>query len=79
MVSAGIGLEKLEDLLEIKIQTENSVTVSGFMAEKLQRLPQKGDRVFFEGFCFQVQQASSHRVLQVLIFPSNQDAEKPEA
>lgn len=79
MVNAGIGLEKLEDLLEIKMRTENSVTVSGFMAEKLQRLPQKGDRVFFEGFCFQVQQASSHRVLQVLIFPSNQDVEKPEA
>lgn len=78
MVNAGMSLEKLEDVLEIKIQTENSVTVAGFMAEKLERLPQKGDRVFFEGFCFQVQQASSHRVLQVLIFPSNQDIEKPE-
>ena len=78
MVSAGMSLEKLEDVLEIKIQTENSVTVAGFMAEKLERLPKKGDRVFFEGFCFQVQQASSHRVLQVLIFPSNQDVEKLE-
>jgi len=78
MVNAGMSLEKLEDVLEIKIQTENSVTVAGFMAEKLERLPKKGDRVFFEGFCFQVQQASSHRVLQVLIFPSNQDIEKLE-
>ena len=76
-VNAGISLEKLEDVLEVKIQSEDSVTLAGFMAEKLQRLPQKGDRIFYEGFCFQIQQASSHRVLQVLIFP-NKDGEKPD-
>lgn len=68
LVSASVSLEKIEDLLKIKFNTKNSVTLGGFLAEKLQHLPRKGERVVFEGYCFQVQQASSRRVFQVLIF-----------
>lgn len=68
LVSASVSLEKIEDLLKIKFNTKNSVTLGGFLAEKLQHLPRKGERVVFENYCFQVQQASSRRVFQVLIF-----------
>lgn len=73
LVNAGIGLEELEDLLKIKFATENSVTLGGFLAERLQHLPRKGERVVYENYCFQVQQASARRVFQVLIFEN-----KPE-
>ncbi len=76
IVDAGVGLEKIEDLLNIKIITENSVTLGGFLAEKLQHIPRKGERVFYEGFCFQVQQASARRVLQVLVFESKEEDKK---
>lgn len=75
LVAAGVGLEKVEDLLSIKIICESSVTLGGFLAEKLQHIPKKGERVFYEGFCFQVQQASSRRVQQVLVFESKQISE----
>lgn len=78
IVDAGVSLEKIEDLLQIKLPAENSVTLGGFLAEKLQHIPKKGERVLFEGFCFQVQQASARRVLQILVF-ENKDAVKPEA
>lgn len=68
LVSAGISLEKLENLLKITFQSEGSVTLGGFLAEKLQHLPRKGERVFYQNYCFQIQQASSRRVFQVLIF-----------
>ncbi len=68
IIDAGIGLEKLEELLEISFEVEDSVTLAGFLAEKLQHLPKKGERLFYEGYCFQVQQASSKRVFQVLVF-----------
>ncbi len=68
LISASISLEKIEDLLKITFNTKNSVTLGGFLAEKLQHLPRKGERVIFENYCFQVQQASSRRVFQVLIF-----------
>ncbi len=68
LISASISLEKIEDLLRIKFNTKNSITLGGFLAEKLQHLPRKGERVIFEGYCFQIQQASSRRVFQVLVF-----------
>ena len=73
LVNAGIGLEELEDLLKIKFSSENSVTLGGFLAESLQHLPRKGERVVYENYCFQVQQASARRVFQVLVFEN-----KPE-
>jgi CBS domain containing-hemolysin-like protein len=68
LIDAKITLEDLEDLLEINFEVEESVTLAGFLAEKLQHLPKKGERVFYKGYCFQVQQASSKRVFQVLVF-----------
>jgi CBS domain containing-hemolysin-like protein len=79
IIDAGVGLEKIEDLLSIKVITENSVTLGGFLAEKLQHLPKKGERVFYEGYCFQVQQASPRRVLQVLVFENKEDTTKTPA
>jgi len=72
LIDAGVSLEKIEDLLNVKIVTENSVSLGGFMAEKLQHLPKKGERVSYEGYCFQVQQASPRRVLQVLVFENKE-------
>ncbi|MFA6262836.1 MAG: hemolysin family protein [Candidatus Babeliales bacterium] len=73
LVDAGVGLEKIEDLLNIKIIAETSVTLGGFLAERLQHIPKKGERVDYEGYCFQVQQANPRRVLQVLVFESKDD------
>ena len=80
IVDASTALEKVEDLLGIKIVAENSISLGGFLAEKLQHIPRKGERVYYEGFCFQVQQASARRVLQILIFEHKEDAEpsKPQ-
>ncbi len=68
VIDASVSLEKIEDLLNIKIVTESSITLGGFLAEKLQHIPKKGERVFHEGYCFQVQQANQRRVSQVLVF-----------
>lgn len=71
IVDGAVSLEKIEDLLDIKIATENSISVGGLLAERLQHVPKKGERILYEGFCFQVQQASNRRVLQVLIFQAD--------
>lgn len=68
IVEGSIDLEELEDLLNINFETENSVTLAGFLAEKLQHVPKKGERLVYEEFCFQVQQASRRRVYQILVF-----------
>jgi putative hemolysin len=75
LIDAKIPLEKLDDLLEINFDVEDSVTLGGFLAEKLQHLPKKGERLFYQGYCFQVQQASSRRVFQVLVFEEEGEPE----
>ena len=77
LVDARIDLEKLEELLGIKFEVEDSVTLAGFLSEKLQHLPKKGERLFYEGYCFQIQQASPRRVYQVLIFEEKKSEESP--
>ncbi len=76
LINASIDLEDLEDEFNIHFKTEESITLAGWLAEQLQHLPRKGERVFYEGYCFQIQQASPKRVLQVLVFESKDDVEE---
>lgn len=75
LIDAGIGLEKVEELLGFTFPVEDSVTLAGFLAEKLQHLPRKGERFSFNGYCFQIQQASPKRVFQVLVFKEKNEEE----
>lgn len=68
IVDAKINIGKLEELLKINFDSHESNTLAGFLAEKLQHLPKKGERLLYENYYFQIQQATSRRVLQVLIF-----------
>ncbi|MBM3893230.1 HlyC/CorC family transporter [Candidatus Dependentiae bacterium] len=78
IVDGTASLEKIEDLLGIQMIAENSISIGGFLSEKLQHLPKKGERVLYEGYHFQVQQASPRRVLQVLIFAEEQVKKEEE-
>jgi len=68
LVDAAMPLEELSDLLNISFEAEDVFTLGGFLAEQLQSLPKKGDRIAYKEFCFQIQKASPKRVLQVLVF-----------
>ncbi|MBY0109682.1 MAG: hemolysin family protein [Candidatus Babeliaceae bacterium] len=68
LVDASVELDKLAAYFNITFETEDAITLSGFLIEKLQRLPKKGDRFTYKTYNFQIQQASQKRILQVLIF-----------
>lgn len=68
LVEAPTPLEDLEDFFNISFETEDAVTLGGFLSEQLQHLPKKGERVIYKGFIFQIQKASLKRVRQVLVF-----------
>lgn len=67
LIDASISLDELDSVLDISFETEGAVTLGGFLIEKLQHLPKKGERLCYKSFCFQVQKASPKRVLEVLI------------
>ena len=65
-------LDELAKVLAIAFETEDSLTLGGFLIEQFQHLPQKGERLLYKHYYFQVQKASNKRVLQVLIFEEKQ-------
>ena len=75
IIDAGISLEEVEDLLDIKFKVEESITLGGFMTEKLQHLPQNGEQFFYEGYLFKVHNSTPRRVLQVLVTKKELDSE----
>jgi len=68
LVYAGVDLEALGDKLNIDFQTEDAITLGGFLTEQLQHLPKKGERLTYKNYTLQVQKATQKRVIQVLIF-----------
>jgi|SaaInlStandDraft_4_1057021.scaffolds.fasta_scaffold01426_5 putative hemolysin len=73
LINGGTNLDDVAELLDISFEVEDSVTLAGFLSEQLQHLPRKGERVLYSGYCFQVQQTSSTRVLQVLVFKDEEE------
>ncbi len=67
LVDASVDLKSLSELLDITFST-NAVTLGGFLTEQLQHLPNKGERILYKHYYFQVHKASHKRILQVLIF-----------
>lgn len=76
LVDASIPINDLSDVLNISFKTEDSITLGGFLTEKLQHLPQKGERVLYKNYYFQIQKASPKRVKQVLIFAEKKETKK---
>lgn len=68
MIAGRADLREVEDLLGIALSTNETVTLGGFLTEQLQHVPSKGEKLFYKGFCFQVQQANLRKVQQVLVY-----------
>jgi CBS domain containing-hemolysin-like protein len=68
-VDASIELEDLESLLNIEFDTEEALTLGGFLIEQLERVPQAGEKLEYKNHHFKIQQANPKKVVQVLIFP----------
>ncbi len=73
LVDASTPLESLASHLGITFESEDSITLAGFLTEQLQHLPKKGERILYKNHYFQVQKASDKRVLEVLIFTKKSD------
>lgn len=68
LVDATVNLEDLEEILKISFKTEHARTLGGFLIEQFQHLPKKGARLWYLNYTFQVQQANSKKIIQVLVF-----------
>jgi putative hemolysin len=66
-VAGNILLDDLEQFLHIELKTEHAVTLSGFLIEKLQHMPRRGERLSYAGYQFTIHKVSPRRIHQVII------------
>lgn len=76
LVAGSIDLDTLSELLEIEFNEEDVVSLGGFLTERLQHLPRKGEQLFYRGYYFYVHKACQRRVIQVLVCKDLKEAQK---
>lgn len=76
LVAASIDLDTLGELLDIEFNEEDVISLGGFLTERLQHVPRKGEQVFFKNYYFYVHKACHRRVLQVLVCKDLKTAQK---
>lgn len=69
IVDARIPIDDLEELLEIKLKSEEDDfdTLGGFLLEKFGDLPEPGNFLDFENYRFEIKNASEKKIEKVII------------
>ena len=73
LVDGGLNIGDVADELGIDIPNEDFDSVGGFVFSALERVPEPGDAIDFEGFAFFVESVEGRRVRRVRITPAPQD------
>ena len=65
VVSGGLELSRLEELMEVELESREATTVAGYLAEILGRIPETGEHVHEDGLDFEIVEANEVRILRV--------------
>lgn len=66
-VDGSILLLDFNEIAGIKLESEINETLGGWIIEKLNRMPQKGDRIKFSGYSFQVKNVVRRRISEIKV------------
>jgi len=73
LIDASMPLSEVGELLQINFETQDALTLGGFLTEKLGHIPKKGERISYRKYYFQVQKATPKRAVQILVFEEKND------
>jgi len=73
LIDAGMTLNEIVELLQISFETQDALTLGGFLTEKLGHIPKKGERILYKNYYFQVQKATPKRAVQILVFEEKKE------
>ena len=66
-INGSVLLRDLKEDLHIPLESNINETIGGWFAEQIDRMPQSGDTVEFEGFVFTIKKIQAHRVERIQI------------
>jgi CBS domain containing-hemolysin-like protein len=64
-VAGNFPIDDLDELIGIDLSSEEYDTVSGFLLSSLGHIPNVGEKVFYEGYTFTVDQIKNRRIIKV--------------
>lgn len=68
LVSADIEIEKINEALNLNIEKESEYeTLGGFLLYKFGYIPQKGEKLSYNGFVYEIKSCDSKNIKQVII------------
>jgi magnesium and cobalt transporter len=67
LVNGVLRIERLEELMDVEIASDNYETVAGLIFTTMGRVPKVGETVSKNGVAFEVQQADRKRIFRVLV------------
>ena len=77
-VDGAMQLDDFNALTRLDLHSSHSTTVGGLVLDHLDRLPQLGDHVYFEGTCLQITALEGHRISGLRISPGECPVAEPE-
>ena len=76
-INGSVLLRDLKEDLHIALESNINETIGGWFSEQIDRMPQSGDTVEFEGWLFTIRKIQSHRVERIQISKlSDEEAEE---
>ncbi|MGA2141018.1 MAG: transporter associated domain-containing protein, partial [Brevinematales bacterium] len=74
IVNGMIGIDEINELLNLKIKKSDFETAAGFMLHELENIPSPGDSIEVGKFIFEVYSATNVRIKQIKIYPRTRKA-----
>ncbi len=76
LVNGRMGIEELGQIVAVKLPTGNYETLGGFLMHRLGKVPQRKEKIDYDGINFIIENADQKSIKEVLIIlPEQSDAE----
>jgi CBS domain containing-hemolysin-like protein len=81
LVDGGTSIDDLNDLLHVRLPNEDWDTVAGFVFGTLEHVPEPGEEVEFDGWCFVTEEVEGRRIrrIRVVVGHTHDDDDSVEA
>ena len=66
-INGSVLLRVLKEALHIPLESNINETIGGRFTEQINRMPENGDTLVYEGWCFTVKKIQSHRIERMRI------------
>ena len=76
IVNGMMGIDDINELLNLKIKKTDFETAAGFMLHELENIPNQGDCIEVGKFIFEVHSATNVRIKQIKIYPRTRKSKK---